>query len=76
MHLQKGIRMSKNSSYIRKLDPVIDNDLLRVVGRLDESSMPTESKYPENGENQLGSDLVSLICASALLLIERRALNV
>jgi len=70
--LTKGHSHVKNSSYIRKLDPVKDNDLLRVVGRLHESSMPTESKHPEKDEHQLGSDLMSLICVSPLLLIERR----
>jgi hypothetical protein len=73
--LTKGHSHVKNSSYIRKLYPVIDNDRVRVVGQLHESSMPTKSKHPENDENQLGSDVAGLICASPLLLIERRELN-
>ncbi|XP_014665117.1 PREDICTED: uncharacterized protein LOC106807320 [Priapulus caudatus] len=36
----------KKSSKIRKLDPITDNGLLRVGGRLSQSNMPAESKHP------------------------------
>ncbi|CAC5383158.1 unnamed protein product [Mytilus coruscus] len=36
----------KRDSYIRNLDPILDDSLLRVGGRLHESNMPMESKHP------------------------------
>lgn len=44
--LMKGNSHVKSSSYIRKLDPVLLHGLLRVGGRLCNSSMPAESKHP------------------------------
>ncbi|CAC5383130.1 unnamed protein product [Mytilus coruscus] len=36
----------KRDSYLRNLDPILDDSLLRVGGRLHESNMPMESKHP------------------------------
>jgi hypothetical protein len=44
--LVNGRSCVKSSSYIRKLDPVMSDGLLRVGGRLHEASMPMESKHP------------------------------
>ncbi|XP_060575444.1 uncharacterized protein LOC132732937 [Ruditapes philippinarum] len=44
--LKKGHHVSRKSS-IRKLDPYLDGGLLRVGGRLHESSLPAESKHPK-----------------------------
>ncbi|XP_033762629.1 uncharacterized protein LOC117344089 [Pecten maximus] len=44
--LRKGRSSVMRTSYIRKLDPVLDNGLLRVGGRLSKSCMPGDSKHP------------------------------
>ncbi|XP_033759556.1 uncharacterized protein LOC117341802 [Pecten maximus] len=44
--LRKGRSSVMRTSYIRKLDPVLDNGLLRVGGRLSKSCMPADSKHP------------------------------
>ncbi|VDI07765.1 Hypothetical predicted protein [Mytilus galloprovincialis] len=41
-----GNKTVKATSNIRKLDPVLDGDLLRVGGRLIESKMPEKCKHP------------------------------
>ncbi|VDI74707.1 Hypothetical predicted protein [Mytilus galloprovincialis] len=41
-----GNKTVKATSNIRKLDPVLDGDLLRVGGRLIESKMPEKYKHP------------------------------
>ncbi|CAG2192602.1 unnamed protein product [Mytilus edulis] len=41
-----GNKTVKATSNIRKLDPVLDGDLLRVGGRLIESNMPEKCKHP------------------------------
>ncbi len=44
--LQKGMKNVGRSSPIYKLDPVLDNGILRVGGRLSKMAMPTEQKHP------------------------------
>ncbi|XP_060605456.1 uncharacterized protein LOC132757974 [Ruditapes philippinarum] len=44
--LSSGQSKLKRDSSIRNLDPVLDNGILRVGGRLNESAMPTEMKNP------------------------------
>ncbi|CAC5426192.1 unnamed protein product [Mytilus coruscus] len=44
--LSHGSDHVKRDSYIRNLDPILDDSLLRVGGRLHESNMPMESKHP------------------------------
>ncbi|XP_061191724.1 uncharacterized protein LOC133199952 [Saccostrea echinata] len=45
--LAEGNTHVKRNSYVRKLDPVLDEDgLLRVGGRLQRANMPTECKHP------------------------------
>ena len=43
--LNNGCSVSKESPVYR-LDPVMDNGILRVGGRLDKAAMPAESKHP------------------------------
>lgn len=43
--LLKGERL-KRTSNISKLDPVLDNGILRVGGRLQKSALPSEAKHP------------------------------
>ncbi len=43
---QKGMKNVGRSSPIYKLDPVLDNGILRVGGRLSKMAMPTEQKHP------------------------------
>ena len=43
--LEKGNCIKKGSS-LRRLDPVMDNGILRVGGRLSRAAMPLESKFP------------------------------
>ena len=43
--LQKNIPVKRNSR-IYKLDPILQNGLLRVGGRLSKSAMPEEAKHP------------------------------
>ncbi|XP_041954032.1 uncharacterized protein LOC121713480 isoform X1 [Alosa sapidissima] len=44
--LQEGASNVKKSSSIYKLDPVLDNGILRVGGRLRRTAMPEERKHP------------------------------
>ncbi len=44
--LQKGMKNVGRSSPVYKLDPVLDNGILRVCGRLSKMAMPTEQKHP------------------------------
>ncbi len=44
--LQKGFHNLKRSSSLYKLDPVLQNGLLRVGGRLSKSCMPAEAMHP------------------------------
>ena len=43
--LQNGERVKK-SSHIYKFDPILENGVLRVGGRLDRAAMPDEAKHP------------------------------
>ncbi|XP_037631889.1 uncharacterized protein LOC119491753 [Sebastes umbrosus] len=43
--LQKGDKL-KGSSHIVKLDPVLQNGILRVGGRLHQSALPEDAKHP------------------------------
>ena len=44
--LKRGKQLVKGNSPICKLDPVLQNGILRVGGRLSKSAMPEESKHP------------------------------
>lgn len=44
--LSEGSDIVKRDSYIRNLDPILDDSLLRVEGSLHESNMPMENKHP------------------------------
>ena len=44
--LVKGNSQMKQNSNIKKLDPIMDEELLRVGGSLHKSSMPSESRHP------------------------------
>ncbi|KAL2083621.1 hypothetical protein ACEWY4_021394 [Coilia grayii] len=44
--LQKGASCVKKQSNIYRLDPVLDDGILRVGGRLSRTSMPEERKHP------------------------------
>ena len=44
--LEKGVHNMKRSSPIYKLDPMLQDGILRVGGRLSKSAMPAESKHP------------------------------
>jgi len=44
--LQKGASNVKKGSSIYRLDPVLDNGILRVGGRLRRTAMPEERKHP------------------------------
>lgn len=43
--LQKGENVKRNS-HIHKLNPILEDGILRVGGRLSRSAMPEESKHP------------------------------
>lgn len=43
--LQKGESVKRNSC-LYKLDPMLENGLLRVGGRLSRAAMPEEAKHP------------------------------
>ena len=43
--LRRGMNV-KRTSHIHKLNPILDNDVLRVGGRLDRAAMPEEVKHP------------------------------
>lgn len=36
----------KKSSHLYRLDPVLEDDVLRVGGRLDQAAMPDEARHP------------------------------
>ncbi|XP_053274096.1 uncharacterized protein LOC128436341 [Pleuronectes platessa] len=44
--LKNGCKIVAKGSPLYRLDPVMDNGILRVGGRLDKSALPTESKHP------------------------------
>jgi len=44
--LLEGKSHVKDNSYVQKLDPILDHGVLRVGGRLCDSTMPLESKNP------------------------------
>lgn len=44
--LKKGNTSVKRSSRLRKLNPVLDDGVLRVGGRLNKMAMPEEFKHP------------------------------
>ena len=43
--LQNGGKVKKNS-HLYRLDPVLEDDVLRVGGRLDRVAMPDEARHP------------------------------
>lgn len=44
-HLRKGMNV-KRTSHIHKLNPILENKILRVGGRLSRAAMPEEIKHP------------------------------
>jgi len=44
--LKSGSKEVKRKSSLYRLDPVLDNELIRVGGRLGKAAMPIESKHP------------------------------
>ena len=43
--LRKGLNV-KRTSHIHRLDPILENEVLRVGGRLSRAAMPEETKHP------------------------------
>lgn len=44
--LTKGLHSVKRSSHLFKLDPILQDGVLRVGGRLSKSAMPEYAKHP------------------------------